>query len=70
MIAQNLVIEGDNFDALRYLRMTHANRIKRVYIDPPYNTGTLKLLALGNADDFRKYLPMAFVWDDSACLNI
>ncbi|WP_295396772.1 site-specific DNA-methyltransferase [uncultured Thiodictyon sp.] len=35
----NLVIEGDNFDALRSLRMTHAGRVKCIYIDPPYNTG-------------------------------
>lgn len=36
---RNLIIEGDNFDAMRYLRMTHAGRIKCIYIDPPYNTG-------------------------------
>lgn len=35
----NLVIEGDNFDALRWLRMTHARRVKCIYVDPPYNTG-------------------------------
>lgn len=35
----NLVIEGDNYDALRWLRMTYANRVKCIYIDPPYNTG-------------------------------
>lgn len=35
----NLLIEGDNFDALRYLRMTHAGRVQCIYIDPPYNTG-------------------------------
>lgn len=35
----NLIIEGDNFDALRHLRMTHAGRVKCIYIDPPYNTG-------------------------------
>jgi adenine-specific DNA-methyltransferase len=35
----NLLIEGDNFDALRYLRMTHSGRVKCIYIDPPYNTG-------------------------------
>ncbi len=35
----NLIIEGDNFDALRTLRMTHAGRVKCIYIDPPYNTG-------------------------------
>lgn len=36
---QNLIIEGDNFDVLRYLRMTHAGQVKCIYIDPPYNTG-------------------------------
>lgn len=36
---QNLLIEGDNFDALRYLRMTHAGKVQCIYIDPPYNTG-------------------------------
>src|SRR5437868_2053783 len=35
----NLVIEGDNFDALRWLRMAYARRVKAIYIDPPYNTG-------------------------------
>jgi len=35
----NLVIEGDNYDALRWLRATHLGRIKCIYIDPPYNTG-------------------------------
>lgn len=39
MPAADLIIEGDNFDALRYLRMTHAGRVKCIYIDPPYNTG-------------------------------
>ena len=36
---RNLIIEGDNFDALRWLRMTMRNRVKCIYIDPPYNTG-------------------------------
>lgn len=35
---RNLIIEGDNFDALRTLRMTHAGKIKCIYIDPPYTT--------------------------------
>ena len=35
----DLIIESDNFDALRYLRMTPAGRVKCTYIDPPYNTG-------------------------------
>jgi adenine-specific DNA-methyltransferase len=36
---RNLVVEGDNYDALRWLRMTYAHRVKCIYIDPPYNTG-------------------------------
>lgn len=35
----NLIIEGDNFDALRLLKTTHAGKIRVIYIDPPYNTG-------------------------------
>lgn len=35
----NLIIEGENFDALRYLQMTHYGKVKCIYIDPPYNTG-------------------------------
>lgn len=38
-IYDNLIIEGDNFDALRYLNLTHKGKIKCIYIDPPYNTG-------------------------------
>lgn len=37
---RNMVIEGDNYDALRWLRMTMAGQIKCIYIDPPYNTGS------------------------------
>lgn len=36
----NMVIEGDNFDALRWLRMTMSGRVKCIYVDPPYNTGS------------------------------
>jgi adenine-specific DNA-methyltransferase len=34
-----LLLEGDNRDALRWLRRTHPGAIDVVYIDPPYNTG-------------------------------
>jgi len=36
---RNLIVEGDNYDALRHLRMAFAGRVKCIYIDPPYNTG-------------------------------
>lgn len=40
---RNLIIEGDNLDALRFLQLTHQGRIKCIYIDPPYNTGGQEL---------------------------
>jgi len=36
---ENFLIEGDNFDALRYLHIAYKGRVKCIYIDPPYNTG-------------------------------
>jgi len=36
---QNLYIEGDNLEALKLLQESYLNKIKIIYIDPPYNTG-------------------------------
>lgn len=36
---QNLYIEGDNLEALKLLQEAYLNKIKMIYIDPPYNTG-------------------------------
>lgn len=36
---QNLIIEGDNLHVLKLLQGSYVNRIKCIYIDPPYNTG-------------------------------
>ncbi|HBQ28928.1 MAG TPA: site-specific DNA-methyltransferase [Desulfotomaculum sp.] len=35
----NLYIEGDNLEALKILQESYLNKIKCIYIDPPYNTG-------------------------------
>ena len=37
---KNLFIEGDNLDALKLLQETYLGKVKMIYIDPPYNTGT------------------------------
>ena len=34
-----ILIEGDNLEALATLAYTHAGKIDVIYIDPPYNTG-------------------------------
>ena len=36
---QNLFIEGDNLEVLKLLQKSYANKVKMIYIDPPYNTG-------------------------------
>ena len=35
---ENLLIQGDNLDALRLLRQNYFGQVKLIYIDPPYNT--------------------------------
>tara|TARA_B110000438_G_C15241201_1_gene405741 strand:- start:13 stop:381 length:369 start_codon:yes stop_codon:yes gene_type:complete len=37
--SENLIIEGDNLEALKALLPHYQNKIKCIYIDPPYNTG-------------------------------
>ncbi len=37
---ENLYIEGDNLEALKLLRRNYHGKIKMIYIDPPYNTGS------------------------------
>ena len=36
---ENLYIEGDNIDVLKLLQENYLEKIKFIYIDPPYNTG-------------------------------
>jgi adenine-specific DNA-methyltransferase len=38
--SRNLLIEGDNLEALKLLQKAYAGRVKMIYIDPPYNTGS------------------------------
>lgn len=37
--AKNIFIEGDNLEVLKLLQKSYANKVKMIYIDPPYNTG-------------------------------
>lgn len=36
---KNVYIEGDNLEVLKILQESYTNKIKCIYIDPPYNTG-------------------------------
>ncbi|WP_032946667.1 site-specific DNA-methyltransferase [Lactococcus lactis] len=35
----NLYIEGDNLEVLKVLQKSYSNKVKLIYVDPPYNTG-------------------------------
>lgn len=37
--SQNLIIHGDNLEALKALMPYYQGKVKCIYIDPPYNTG-------------------------------
>ncbi|WP_165579387.1 site-specific DNA-methyltransferase [Flavobacterium sp. ABG] len=37
---QNILIEGENLDVLRLLQKSYFGKVKMIYIDPPYNTGS------------------------------
>lgn len=37
--SKNIFIEGENLEVLKILQKSYANKIKMIYIDPPYNTG-------------------------------
>lgn len=48
---QNIIIKGDNLDALKILKSAYYEKIKMIYIDPPYNTKNDDFIY---PDDFRK----------------
>ncbi|EFG1140736.1 site-specific DNA-methyltransferase (plasmid) [Escherichia fergusonii] len=37
--SQNLLIKGDNLEVLKHMVNAYAEKVKMIYIDPPYNTG-------------------------------
>ena len=45
---ENLYIEGDNLEILKLLQESYLGKVKMIFIDPPYNTGSDFIYA----DDF------------------
>ena len=54
----NMIIHGDNLDALKALLPQYEGRVKCIYIDPPYNTGNEGWVYNDNVNDpkIRKWL--------------
>lgn len=53
---QNLIIEGDNLEALKLLQKSYQGKVKMIYIDPPYNTGNDFIYEDDFADGIKNYL--------------
>ena len=52
---QNLYIEGDNLEVLKLIQTAYYNKIKMIYIDPPYNTGNDFVYEDDFADPMARY---------------
>lgn len=52
---QNLFIEGDNLEVLKLLQKSYYNKVKMIYIDPPYNTGSDFVYKDNFKDNIRNY---------------
>lgn len=52
----NLLIEGDNLEVLKLLQKSYARKVRVIYIDPPYNTGTDLLYPNDYEDAIKAYL--------------
>jgi adenine-specific DNA-methyltransferase len=54
--AQNVFIEGDNLEVLKLLQKAYNDKVKLIYIDPPYNTGNDFIYNDDFSDGLRAYL--------------
>lgn len=53
---ENLIIEGDNLEALKLLQKGYLGQVKMIYIDPPYNTGNDFIYPDNYAESLDTYL--------------
>lgn len=62
--SENLYIEGDNLEVLKLLQETYLGKIKMIYIDPPYNTGSDFVYEDDFAEDVGEYLANSGQYDE------
>ena len=62
---QNLLVEGDNLEVLKILQKSYAGRVKLIYIDPPYNTGTDFVYPDSFQSSIKNYMSITGQVDDS-----
>lgn len=60
----NVYIEGDNLEALKLMQKAYSEKIKVIYIDPPYNTGHDFVYKDNYHDSYQNYLETTGQLDD------
>lgn len=53
---KNIYIEGDNLEVLKLLQKSYSNKVKMIYVDPPYNTGGDFVYKDSFGDNLNNYL--------------
>ncbi len=69
---QNMMIEGENLEVLKVLQRSYTNKVKLIYIDPPYNTGKDFVYRDNHKDGYNSYLQSTGQLDgngDKVCSN-
>lgn len=61
--SENLIIEGENLEVLKLLSGSYREKIKCIYIDPPYNTGKDFVYSDNFTQDKKDY------WEDAEVLE-
>ena len=61
---QNVIIEGDNLEVLKVLQKAYRNKVKMIYIDPPYNTGNDFIYPDNYTESLKTYLQYTGQVDD------
>lgn len=60
---ENLIIEGENLEVLKLLSTAYREKIKCIYIDPPYNTGKDFVYSDNYSQDKKAY------WEDAGVIE-
>jgi len=65
---QNLFVEGDNLEVLKLLQKNYANKVKMIYVDPPFNTGNEFIYPDKFQDNLDTYLKYTGQKDDEGMI--
>lgn len=61
---ENLYLEGDNLEVLKLLQKSYNDKVKMIYIDPPYNTGNDFVYKDNYKDNLKNYQQITGQVDD------